>query len=289
MQDRKPKLQDYFDLIKTRLAKFRKPHLMSDKNSVDFYESFFDSVNYDNFTYDERRNTRVTILNNVLDKKYKKNMELLDIGCGFGEVLSRIPSQWKKYGIDYSESNVNVATKILGNEVNIQQGSIYNLPYKDNQFDVVICLEVLEHIEQDEIALKEINRVVKKDGLFIIAVPHTFYWPKYKNLIGHFRHYSRESLVEKLKQSFFSPIQYLPTLPNWHKHYAKQYFLTRILTITFGRFFGINNPYKFRWPFMKLSRMESIKKQLNNLYLKDLELNYSEGYFGTFIVAKKHE
>ena len=57
--------------------------------------------------------------------------------------------------------------------------------------DVALCLEVLEHIEDDQRAVREIHRVLRPDGLLIAAVPYTYYWPQYLKLLGHFRHYTR--------------------------------------------------------------------------------------------------
>jgi len=52
---------------------------------------------------------------------------------------------------------------------------IHNMPFDDNKFDLIICNHVLEHVEDDIVALKEIKRVLKKEGYGIIMIP--FYYP----------------------------------------------------------------------------------------------------------------
>ena len=52
---------------------------------------------------------------------------------------------------------------------------IHNMPFNDNDFDIVICNHVLEHVEDDIIALKEIRRILKKNGYGIVMIP--FYYP----------------------------------------------------------------------------------------------------------------
>ena len=49
------------------------------------------------------------------------------------------------------------------------------MPFQNNSFDIILCNHVLEHVEDDKKAIKEINRVMKKDGFSILQVP--FYYP----------------------------------------------------------------------------------------------------------------
>lgn len=98
----------------------------------------------------------------------------LDVGCG---------------SLDYSDLGELVF--LHGNDDNIihldikkyafhieTQGTVYNLPFKDNSFDVVYLRHVLEHLENPIMALKEIKRVAKK--FIIIQIPNASYF-KFKN------------------------------------------------------------------------------------------------------------
>ena len=101
---------------------------------------------------------------------------LLDIGCGpgtFSKILAR--RGFKVYGIDFSPEIITVA-KRKSEKLNIdyQVASIYSLPFKDNYFDKIICLGVLQTIEDHQRAISEIRRVLKKNGLLVIHTLNYF-------------------------------------------------------------------------------------------------------------------
>jgi SAM-dependent methyltransferase len=91
------------------------------------------------------------------------------------------------------------------------RGSVYELPFKDHAFDCVIISEVLEHLGEDERALREIARVLKPGGVLAASVPNT--WPEsvcwalskdYRTWPGgHIRIYRRGELRSKLARHGF--------------------------------------------------------------------------------------
>ena len=106
-----------------------------------------------------------------------KDKQVLDVGCGDG-VLSYLfaKEDAKVSGIDYSDIAIEFAKeKTKGLNINFQQGSAYELPFEDNSFDIVISSDVIEHLEDVEKYLSEINRVVKStEGIIIISTPVKF-------------------------------------------------------------------------------------------------------------------
>ncbi len=121
-------------------------------------------------------------INNFFVKNFNKAMvkevkklrpqSVLDVGCGEGFTLSMLKqNKIGKHleGID----NMDDAIK-LGHELHptltIKKGNIYKLPYNDNTFDLVICSEVLEHLEFPSRAVKELVRVSKK--FVVLSVPN---------------------------------------------------------------------------------------------------------------------
>lgn len=98
--------------------------------------------------------------------------KILDVGCGEGFVIRHLLVQNEKLimeGIDRDEDSLKIASK-LNPQANFKVGSIYNLPFEENSFDLVICLEVLEHLDAPSKALVELKRVTNKYCL--ISVPH---------------------------------------------------------------------------------------------------------------------
>lgn len=97
---------------------------------------------------------------------------ILDAGCGEGFTMEKLLKSGvgkKIEGVEYSKDAIKIGKKLFPN-LTFRQGSVYELPYKDASFDLVICTEVLEHLEEPTRSLKEILRVSKK--YLIISVPN---------------------------------------------------------------------------------------------------------------------
>lgn len=110
-----------------------------------------------------------TFLNTV---RFTNVNSVLDVGCGEGFTMNRMKQAGvgkTREGIEYSKEAIAIAKKIYP-DLNIKQGDIYKLPYKVNSFDLVVCTEVLEHLEYPKKALLELVRVSKK--YVLLSVPN---------------------------------------------------------------------------------------------------------------------
>jgi SAM-dependent methyltransferase len=96
---------------------------------------------------------------------------LLDVGCGEGQLLRRAQKHFDVHGVDVSEAGVAAARAALGREV-AQVASAAQLPFADGAFDVVTCLDVLEHIDDPLVVLREIHRVLADGGAFLFSTPN---------------------------------------------------------------------------------------------------------------------
>ena len=99
-------------------------------------------------------------------------MKILDIGCGGGlitEPMSRLGANIT--GIDASEKNIKIAKAHLKKnklKINYKCASPENLNQKEN-FDVILNLEIIEHVEDVELFLEKSSKLLKKDGLMFVA------------------------------------------------------------------------------------------------------------------------
>jgi ubiquinone/menaquinone biosynthesis C-methylase UbiE len=95
---------------------------------------------------------------------------LLDVGCGNGAFLYLIEKQKRLHSVGLEKSET--AIKMALTKSNIIKGSIKNIPYEENSFDIVSSLEVLEHlpIKSFETAISELQRVAK--NYLLISVPY---------------------------------------------------------------------------------------------------------------------
>lgn len=285
----KPRLSDYVSLWLTVLSKARRKHLQS-TDSIDlesFYEDFFFSKDMEGGFKDERRNVRRKTIVGYVQNHVTNGASILDVGCGFGELLCGMPYGFRLFGMDYSQSNVKAASRLLRGRAIIKQGNIYEIPFETASQDVCICLEVLEHIEHDVIGIREIVRVLKPGGILISSVPYTYYWPQYKKLIGHFRHYNRKSFTNLLTNNGLVAKDYLPNYPHWHLAYARRYTWVRFLSLTFGRLIRRQDVFGFKWPWSKETLMSKYAKKLEPLLFQDARIDYAKANSSTFIAATK--
>lgn len=96
-----------------------------------------------------------------------ENKKILDAGCGKGRFAAKIKNNYPScevHGLDISEELL----KEVPDSINKKIGSILNLPYYSETFDVVLCVEALEHTIQTEKAVEELCRVLKSNGRLII-------------------------------------------------------------------------------------------------------------------------
>ena len=104
-------------------------------------------------------------------KNEPSKISVLEVGCGGGLLSEEIAKLgFRTTGIDPSESSLNTAiqhSKENNLEIKYVPGSGENLPFTNNSFDVVLCCDVLEHVQDLPKVITEISRVLKNGGVFI--------------------------------------------------------------------------------------------------------------------------
>jgi SAM-dependent methyltransferase len=124
-----------------------------------------------------------------------KGSKILDLGSATGGNVLLLKSmgfevtsvEYSNFGIERQREKGIVAF----------QADARNLPFDSNIFDCVVCLDVLEHIEEDFLVVQEIFRVLKNEGMAVISVPEDMnLWSKHDEAVNHFRRYSKAQLVE---------------------------------------------------------------------------------------------
>ncbi|MBD2089335.1 3-demethylubiquinone-9 3-O-methyltransferase [Microcoleus sp. FACHB-1515] len=99
-----------------------------------------------------------------------QGLRVLDVGCGGGYTCEFLASRGAIVsGIDQSQACINSAIEHAKQDYSIeyQQGFAEKLPYLDDSFDVVICVDVLEHVDNVEKSIAQIQRVLKPGGIFL--------------------------------------------------------------------------------------------------------------------------
>ena len=127
----------------------------------EYYEKFVEK----HWVLDKNNN----FFQSILDPE---NKCILDIGCGWGHKTHYLTKKNTVIGFDILYNLLKSAknNKIRG----VCATADTTLPFKNDVFDMVICSEVLEHLVLPENIIKEIKRIVKKEGLAFITIPNTF-------------------------------------------------------------------------------------------------------------------
>lgn len=101
------------------------------------------------------------------------SMALLDAGCGPGEMLGLVHAvypHWKFTGVDFSEFVVT-ENRAWFPQMQFSIASVNQLPLCDSKFQVVNCMETLEHVDDPEGAVRELVRVTENRGNLVLSVP----------------------------------------------------------------------------------------------------------------------
>lgn len=102
--------------------------------------------------------------------------DILELGIGDGKFVAMLQNKKRVlYGADIINQNIiNTKKKRINRIIKCDLNA--NLPYKKESFDVIIALEVIEHIYEYKKLISEIFRILRKDGKAIISVPNCMYW-----------------------------------------------------------------------------------------------------------------
>lgn len=127
---------------------------------------------------------------------------ILDAGCGDGFFVNQLDDNKNEIiGLDYSKRAINFAEAFnKDRRIKFFQGEIENMPFSNEYFDIITNIAVLEHIKSEnvQLSLKEISRVLKNDGMFILVLP-THNLKKSKK---HFQHFNYKEVEEATKDYF---------------------------------------------------------------------------------------
>jgi SAM-dependent methyltransferase len=125
---------------------------------------------------------------------------VLDAGCGSGRTLIELASYGEVEGIELDPGAAEVAR---GRGVgNVRIGRLEQLPWDADTFDLITCLDVIEHTPDDRVTLTELGRVTRPGGWLLVTVPaYQGLWSQHDEDNHHFRRYSRRMLRAAAQQS----------------------------------------------------------------------------------------
>jgi ubiquinone/menaquinone biosynthesis C-methylase UbiE len=132
-----------------------------------------------------------------------RSPRILDVGCGTGIIpllLQRYGSVW---GLDISQEALQFCKKRKLTQFVCQSDGL-TIPFQGNTFDIITAIDVIEHVERDEVMLKECYRVLRVGGrLYITTSAYPFLWSEHDEAVGHKRRYTFQELKNKVQKAGF--------------------------------------------------------------------------------------
>jgi SAM-dependent methyltransferase len=131
-----------------------------------------------------------------------RGRRLLDVGCGTGGVLAELAAEGTVVGIDRDELALRFCRdRGLGAVV---RASALQLPFGDASFDVCVMMDVLEHLDDEGVLLREVRRLLRPGGVALISVPaFQALWSQHDVTFEHRRRYRRDQLEACVRAAGF--------------------------------------------------------------------------------------
>ena len=158
---------------------------MENNDDIHALESIDELVNYNNYIYQK-----------IL--KYIKPGSSLDFGCGFGNFLKFTKNKTNVSFVGYEVNNIALE-KLKKEKIPLVQNI-----NDTSEYDNIVSVNVLEHIENDVEIFKKFNEILKPGGRLVLYLPHSMLlWSRLDHLVGHKRRYTKKDLSEKLEKNNF--------------------------------------------------------------------------------------
>src|ERR1700677_2804003 len=146
------------------------------------------------------RGRRQVLERAIDDLRLPARARILDAGCGSGRNMLELARHGTVTGVELSPTSVTLARERAVGEV--IEGSVLDMPFDSASFDLAVSLDVIEHLQDDLAALRELRRVIAPGGSLLITVPaYQWLWSGHDEINHHHRRYTRRSLQHVAEQA----------------------------------------------------------------------------------------
>lgn len=153
-----------------------------------------------------RREVLTALLKQIMPATSKRPA-ILEAGCGYGGNLRMLAQFGSVSGFELDDNARQYAATTNGTPV--VYGCLPEQPgFADHRFDLIVMLDVLEHIEDDTASLARLRTMLNPGGLIVITVPALpWLWSRHDEIHHHKRRYSREGLQQALRSAQLTPVK----------------------------------------------------------------------------------
>lgn len=215
----------------------------------EMYE-FLNRVEEHHWWFQVRRDIVLSLLTSFAPSD--RPMRVLDIGCGTGMLVNALRQFGEVFGIDPDEQAIAYSRKKIKDPTRVQKGHLPDGLPRDQRFEIVTLLDVLEHVEDDVGSLRAIKQVLLSPGILFITVPaFPFLWSGHDEINQHKRRYTMNELTRKLQCTGFKILK-----------------CSYFNTILFPVAFAFKAYSRMRWGNAPRAHIESLPSSLMNSSLR---------------------
>ncbi len=139
------------------------------------------------------RGRRLIINTELARLPLPSSARVLDAGCGSGRTLEELSPRGEVSGVELNPEAARVARD--RGDFDVRIGRLEELPWAEGTFDLITCLDVIEHTPDDGVTLRELRRVTRPGGWLLVTVPaYQALWSRHDEANHHYRRYNRRSL-----------------------------------------------------------------------------------------------
>jgi len=169
----------------------------------DFYTTYFE-VEQSHWLM---RGRRAIARDTLVRSGVRRGARVLDFGCGSGLVVASLEQAgYDSHGVDFSREAIDFGVEKGVRNLHVIAGE--KLPFADSSFDAVVCMDVLEHLRDEQPALAEMRRVLKPGGVLVVMVPaYGWLWGRQDETAHHYRRYTLGRLGEVVRHGTLMPLE----------------------------------------------------------------------------------
>lgn len=152
------------------------------------------------------------ILNWIYEYGYANDSKILDCGCGIG-IFCKILNEngfLNVLGIDMDESDLKCARKVC----TVRKMDCRNLKFKGKTFDIILALNIIEHLSKPSKFLNNMRKIIKNNGVLILSLPNTTslrkFFKKTITILEHVNYWSYKSFERFLNENRFKVLDMKP-------------------------------------------------------------------------------
>jgi SAM-dependent methyltransferase len=181
-----------------------------------YYRKYYD-YERKHWWFITRNNLLMQIIEKNIIKKGEK-LKILNVGAGTGFTSELLSKYGEVISVEYESSCVEFVN--ANTSLHLLEGSILDLQFEDNTFDLVCAFDVVEHVEDDVKATSEMIRVAKRNGYVFISVPaFNSLWSKHDEINHHYRRYKKDQVMhfflkdnklQNIYNTYFNSFLFIP-------------------------------------------------------------------------------